>query len=376
MKVLHVINTLHSGGAEAHLLLLAKGLLSRGLACEVAFLRSAVAGGSVDLRQAFEESGVRTHHLRCESSFDPRSAIRLNHLMASAHWDVLHSHLPRADAAAAVCRLLHRGRPWISTLHHPYDNAYSGARLIPALAPMWRLADGVIAVSESVRQWSIERLGLNANHVHTIVHGIELRQRAAAPCDTPSAPGAPRFHIGAIGRYEARKGHETLIRAMPSILEEFPAAALTIAGHDPWGHGDALRRIIEELDLGAHVELVGFTSDKEAFFSNVDVFAFASRSEGFGIVLLEAMEAGKPVVVSNISPLKEIISPGTTGLVAEPGDPASFAAAIVSLFRDRNALRRMGTEARKRVASEFSDTAMVDKTLQLYRDVRHEVRTR
>ncbi len=371
MKVLSVITSVHEGGAEAHLLLLARGLQAQGVTCGVAFLRSAVAGGSVDLREHFERAGIRTYYLACESPYDPRSGSRLNRLLADGSWDVLHSHLPRADAAAAACKLLNRRLPWISTLHHPYDSsdrAYSAARLVPLMAPMWRLADGVIAVSEAVRQWSIGRLGVSADAVRTIVHGITSHGRGAAPVTDPA-----RCCIGSIGRYEERKGHETLIRSMVPIVRRFPNAQLRIAGHDPWGHGDVLRRLIRELGLEDHVHLVGFVSDKETFFAGIDVFAFASRSEGFGIVLLEAMDAGKPSVVSDISPLKDIICPGHSGLVAERQDPDAFAQAIIALFEDRARLRCMGDAARQRVASEFSQGRMVERTLDFYRAVHARV---
>jgi glycosyltransferase involved in cell wall biosynthesis len=110
-------------------------------------------------------------------------------------------------------------------------------------------------------------------------------------------------------------------------------------------------------------------SNKEAFFADVDVFAFASKSEGFGIVVLEAMEAGKPSVVTDIPPLNSIIVPGISGLVATPDDPASFAAAIVSLFREPRTLHTMGDEARRRVEAAFSPAAMVDKTVAYYGEV-------
>lgn len=367
MNVLYVINTLHKGGAEAHLLLLARGLRSHGVNCEVAYLRSDVGGGSVDLRDVFEDAGIKTHYLGCERSYDPRSGIRLNRLLASRPWDVLHSHLPRADAAALQCKLLNKRLKWISTLHHPYDNAYAGAPLLPLMAPMWRWADGVIAVSESVRQWSIVRLRLRADLVCTIVHGLELE--AGSEKNAPAGTPRDGFRIGSIGRYEERKGHETLILAMVTVLKHFPNAQLKIAGHDPWGYGDKLRKLIVDLNLEDHVQLAGFMNNKKAFFSEIDVFAFASRSEGFGIVVLEAMEAGIPAIVSNISPLNEIVCPGESGLVADLDNPRSFADAIMSLFQNRDYMRRIGLTGRQRVASEFSQQRMVDKTLQLYHDV-------
>jgi glycosyltransferase involved in cell wall biosynthesis len=365
MRILYVITTLHRGGAEAHLLQLAKGLQSRGETCQVAFLRSKVDGGSVDLRGAFEEAGVRTHNLDCERPYDVRAGMRLHRVLSQAPCDVLHSHLPRADSAGLVCKLLNPGQTWISTLHHPYDNAYSGAPLIPFLAPMWRRADGIIAVSDPVREWAIRRLGAHVNRVRTIVHGIAENPTLG---NDEREPGQRRC-IGSIGRYEPRKNHETLIRAMVHVLKEFPDAQLRIAGPDPWGYGEQLRRLIADLHLDHHVQLVGFISDKSAFFSGIDIFAFASHSEGFGIVVLEAMEAGKPSVVSDIPPLNDIISPGHSGIAARPNDPESFAEAIRELFRDPTRLRAMGAEARRRVATDFSESAMIDETRGYYRDV-------
>jgi glycosyltransferase involved in cell wall biosynthesis/SAM-dependent methyltransferase len=365
MNVLHVITALHKGGAEAHLLLLTKELQAQGAHCEVAYLRQHVGGGSIDLRSTFEAAGIRTHYLGCERSFDPRSGVRLHQLLNSGKWDVVHSHLPRADAAAAGAKALNARRTWISTIHDPYDGAYSGARFIPVVAPMWRLADGVIAVSEPVRQWAIARLGISPDVATTIVHGIELDRTAAAEVH----PQPAGFCIGSIGRYEPRKGHETLIRAMVPIVREFPQARLKIAGHDPHDYSAVLRGLVRQLGLEQHVELIGFMSDKEAFFADVDIFAFASQWEGFGIVVLEAMDAGKPVVVSDISPLRDIIVPGVSGLVAQPGQADAFARAIAALLRDRASLRRIGEAGRQRVAAEFSQSRMVEKTLAYYHQV-------
>jgi glycosyltransferase involved in cell wall biosynthesis len=267
-----------------------------------------------------------------------------------------------------MCKLLGKGPAWISTIHHPYDNAYAGAPLLPIFAPMWKLADGIIAVSEPVREWAIRRIGISPSRVQTIVHGInlDLIKDNARPATRMSDD---RYSIGSIGRYEERKGHGTLILAMPTILKRFPSAQLKIAGHDPWGYGGVLKTMIRDLGLEDRVHLVGFMSNKEQFFDDIDVFAFASKSEGFGIVVLEAMHAGVPAVVSNISPLNQIIVPDESGLVADNENPDSFAHAIISLLENREHLRRIGEAGRARVAAEFSVERMVERTIGYYRQV-------
>ena len=373
MNTLYITNTLHKGGAEEHLLVLTKGLQTYGLKSEVAFLRSKVSGGSIDLRNDFEKGGVQTHYLGGEHSCDPRIGLRLHRLLRQKKWHLLHSHLPRADAAAAWCKLFGLKIPWISTLHHPYDNAYSAAPLIPLLAPIWKRADGIIAVSEPVKNWSIRRLGVHPDRAHTIVHGVDIEPKIECSRQkTVQNNSRRKLCIGSIGRYEERKGHQTLIRAMPYIIKVFPDVELKIAGHDPWGYGKILKKLICELGLEKYVSLIGYITDKNKFFAELDVFAFASLKEGFGIVVLEAMAEAKAVVVSNISPLKEIICPGISGLVAELQDPKSFADAIISLFQDPNYLHRIGTQGAKRVNSEFSTVKMIDKTLQYYKSILHK----
>jgi len=373
VNILYITNTLHKGGAEQHLLVLTKGLQTYGVKSEVVFLRSKVPGGSIDLRKDFEKAGMKTHYILGEHSYDPRIGIRLRRLLGQKKWDLLHSHLPRADSAAAWCKLFDLKIPWISTLHHPYDNAYSAARLIPILAPIWRLADGIIAVSEPVRNWSIRRLGVRPDKVHTIEHGVDIEPKIESPKQkTVQNSSRGKLCIGSIGRYEERKGHQTLIRAMPYIIKVFPDVELKIAGHDPWGYGKILKKLICELGLEKHVRLVGYITDKNKFFSEIDVFAFASLKEGFGIVVLEAMAAAKAVVVSNILPLKEIICPGVSGLVAEQY-PEDFANVIISLFKNPDEMYRIGTEAVKRVEAEFSTTKMIQRTFQYYNRILNTV---
>ena len=146
---------------------------------------------------------------------------------------------------------------------------------------------------------------------------------------------------------------------MVYILKKFPDAELRIAGHDPWKYGKVLKKLISELKLEKHVHLNGYITDTNKFLSKLDVFAFASLKEEFGIVVLEAMTAAREVVVSNISPLKEIICPGVSGLVAERQCPQDFANAIISLLKNPNYMHRVGAERLKRVKADFSTAKML-----------------
>ncbi|HVO92727.1 MAG TPA: glycosyltransferase family 4 protein, partial [Terriglobales bacterium] len=178
-----------------------------------------------------------------------------------------------------------------------------------------------------------------------------------------------RAVIGSIGRLEPRENHECLIAAMPQVCKANPNALLLIAGHDPWGYGATLRRQIGELGLEENVRLVGFQNDIVSFLSALDVFAFATHSEGFGQVLVEAMAMSKPVVASRIPPLTEIVVDQQTGLLVERGNPQAFADAIIRLLKDPMDRARMGSLGRERVEQVFTAERMCRETIALYEDV-------
>jgi glycosyltransferase involved in cell wall biosynthesis len=156
---------------------------------------------------------------------------------------------------------------------------------------------------------------------------------------------------------------------MPEILRQVPNAQLLIAGHDPWGYGAELRRLIQAANLGDHVRLVGFQSDVVSFLDALDVFAFATRSEGFGQVLIEAMAAGKPAVASRVAPLTEIAVHGESALLVEPDRPAAFAGALIRLAREPLERQRLARRARQRVQDYFTAERMAAETLALYQEL-------
>ncbi|OGP66151.1 MAG: hypothetical protein A2170_00725 [Deltaproteobacteria bacterium RBG_13_53_10] len=119
--------------------------------------------------------------------------------------------------------------------------------------------------------------------------------------------------------------------------------------------------------MSRHVRLVGFESDVRSFLHSIDVFAFASTSEGFGQVVIEAMAAGKPVLVSKIPPLTEIVVDGESGLLVDHDNPKAFAEAIIWLLKNKEEARRIGEQGAKRVTEVFSAERMAQKTFQLYK---------
>lgn len=372
MKILHLINTLSAGGAELHLLTLCRHLKRQGLEPVVACLREQV-GGSRSLRDDFEDEGIRVIRLETDSRFDLRSISRLAGLVAKERPNILHTHLPRADIAGACRRLLHPSVPWICSVHDIHDNSWSGRWTLPIFNFIWRRADRVIAISHAVKDWLVKDRAVPAEKVSVIHYGIEAERFSQSRSDLAQEwVLEDKLVIGAIGRLEPRKGHDCLLYAIAELKKIVPGVSLLIAGHDPWGYGKELQSLIEQLDLSREVRLVGFQSDIAAFLGAIDIFAFATQSEGFGQVVIEAMAAGKPVVASKIAPLTEIIREGETGVLVSRDDPRAFADAIAWLFTHPDQAREMGKRGQARVYNHFSAGKMAAKTLLLYDDVLRE----
>ena len=372
MKVLHLINTLSAGGAELHLLTLCRHLKSKNVEPVVACLREHVKG-SRSLRSDFARAGVNVIDLNADSRFDYRFFAGFARLVNTERPDILHTHLPRADVAGAFAQFLQPSLAWICSVHAIYSVDWSGRWSLPLIRFMWTRANRVLCISYAVRDWLINQ-GVPRAKIEVIHYGIESAPFARSKRDLRSQWNlAGHRVIGSIGRLEPRKGHQFLIQAMPELCRRIPDARLLIAGHDPQGYSEVLQKLAVKLNIADKVRLVGFQEDVASFLHAIDVFAFATTSEGFGQVLVEAMAAGKAVVATNVPPLTEIAENENTALFVDAESPAAFASALARLLENSIDRHAMGQRARQRVETFFTAEKMAAATLSLYSEARGQM---
>jgi len=156
--------------------------------------------------------------------------------------------------------------------------------------------------------------------------------------------------VGRMASTERYKGHDQLLEAMPRL----PGARLVIAGE-----GDDRPRLEEKaraLGIASRVVFTGFVSEATlaGMYGRCAVFAMPSRGEGFGLVYLEAMRAGKPCVAARASAAEEVVADGGTGLLVDPDDPGELTGALERLLENPDVARKMGEAGRRRWRSEFS----------------------
>jgi len=230
----------------------------------------------------------------------------------------------------------------------------------------------IVPVSESIGN-VIRRAGVSQKNIQVLLSGIARKDvKSFSPSTETLAilkkvKGQPV--IGAVAHLFPRKGLEYLVEAMEPLKKAFPHILLVIVGTGDFQYERQLKTQVEHLDLRENVLFAGFQKHPELFISQFDVFVLPSVSEGFGIVLLEAMALGKPIVASNIGGISEIVQHSITGLLVKPADATELYQALLTLLNDPKKRAIMGDEGKKRIEEQFNLECMMEKLYGLYSEV-------
>ncbi|WNV77435.1 glycosyltransferase family 4 protein [Geodermatophilus sp. DSM 44513] len=294
----------------------------------------------------------------------PVTAARVRRWLREGHFDVVHVHEPSSPSVSLLVCVIATG-PIVATFHAATVRSRALAALGPALRPWLEKISGRIAVSDSARRVQVEHLGGDAVIIPNGVH-------VAAFADGPSLPGRTRGvdgpTVGFLGRYdEPRKGLPVLLEAMRTVVRSHPGAQLLIAGR---GDPDAVRELLGG-DLVAHVSLLGELSeaDKAAFLRSVDVYCAPNLlGESFGIVLIEALAAGAPIVASDLDSFAAVLRDGAAGVLVRRGDPRDLARALSELLADPQRRAQLSDTGR-RVAADYDWSVVARRVLAVYETV-------
>ena len=373
MRIMYVINSFEAGGAELHLLAVARNMISFGHSVLVVGLTGAVFGGARNIEGDFLSVGAQTKKLDYFLAPWLRDIGRWFALRKLANiWapDIVHSHLPRSDFAASFVKRAMPDTIWICTVHDAYiKGVYAGYWIFRWTRRNWRRADRIIAVSAHAQRWVLTHLKIPKSKTSIIYHGVAPVTEALQSREVISCSQERPFLVGSLARFEPRKGISTLIKAVGHIHEKYPNVHLVIAGSDPIGYADKMRELSKKLNVSHSVKLESFCNSPYEFLRKLDIFAFASVSEGFGIVLLQAMLTGLPIVASDIYPINHIVVNGETGILVNPSDPQAFAAAIRELLESPEVAKRMGDAGKRRCITEFSEGQMIASIVEIYHDL-------
>ena len=377
MRVVHVVQRFHPalGGAETHVREVAREQARRGHEVVVATSAHPDAPQDAEVR---EPDGARyrvrrfpARQFRGDYLLPPWLPMRgLDAFLKEEDPDLYHAHSYRfatLEHAARASRAT--GRPLVVTAHgfYPPENA------LVALA-RWRydLLRGRRALSAASRLVAVTRhevdhyarLGVDPAKVDVVPNGIP--PEALAPGDGARFRKAHGLdEKGPLVLFLARLGHdkgvEDFVRAAPHVLAHHPDATFALCGRDA-GAGEAARRLAKSLGVDARVRFLGPVPDPRDAYAACDVFCLPSHYEAFGIVYLEAMAQGRPVVGTTAGGIPEVVA--DAGLLVEPRAPEALAAALERLLEDavlrrdlaRNGLARARTYLWKDVVDKLEGT--------------------
>jgi phosphatidylinositol alpha-mannosyltransferase len=329
------------GGVQAHVSDLARSLLAGGHAVSV--LAPVDDPDAPDLPRWVTPAGravpVPYNGSVARLVFGPLSLARTRRWLRDGGFDVLHVHEPTVPSVSMLACFAASG-PIVATFHTAITRSRALQVFGTALQPALEKIHGRIAVSPAARRVVVEHLGGDAV---LIPNGVDVARFCDAP-PLPDRPDAPTVVF--LGRIdEPRKGLAVLLEALPELVRLVPDVRLLVAGP---GDTDDVRSAVPR-SLRDRVDLLGLVpeADKPSVYASGHVYcAPNTHGESFGIVLVEAMSAGTPVVASDLPAFRRVLEDGEAGVLVPVGDAGALAAALAAVLHDPGRRERLAAAGR------------------------------
>lgn len=358
MRVLHLEAGTHMYGGALQVLLLMEGLRSRG----VENLLLAPRGSEVEAEA--HSRGLSVQGLPMAGEADLLLPFRLRRAVGSFQADLMHLHSRRGADTLGALGARWSGLPVVLTrrVDNPEPSWLAG--------PKYRLPHRVIAISEAIRTVLLQQ-GVPAKKLRVVRSALEPAP-FLQPCDKGTMLREMGLRsgdrvVGMAAQFIPRKGHDVLLRAVPTILGSHPRTRFLLFGRGPLA--PEIARRVRSLGLEDAVRLPGFRPDLHRILPCLDLLAHPAAMEGLGIVLLQASASGIPVVASAVGGIPEAVVHQETGLLVPPGDAKALAEAVSLLLDRPERAQEMGARGRERILEEFSVDRMVEGNLGVYHEL-------
>lgn len=353
-NVFHVITTISRGGAENQLLTLARHQVKNGNNVYIIYLK-----GVPELLSEFERSGVHVIDSLAGNSFLKQIKVfsKFDFLPGS----IIHAHLPRAEL---MCYLSRTKSPYVVSRHNSEAffpkapkkfSIFLSRKIIGNASKVIAISEAVsnfIKVSGEIRKKDLDKLQViyyGAEKIDFQTRGQKLTHQG-------------HFVFGSAARLTEQKDIPTLLRGFKILLKTYPDSRLKIAGDGPLKA--QLVDFSSKLRIESKVDWLGAVSDMDAFYSSINCFILSSKYEGFGLVLLEALEYSLPIVATRTTSIPEVI--GNGGILFEVGNPYDLAQCV---------RKAVGTKFEKAIQlnsasalTKFSIESTTSKINQIYEE--------
>jgi phosphatidyl-myo-inositol alpha-mannosyltransferase len=349
------------GGVQSHVLQLAE--VMRGRRHDV----SVLAPSSLHVKLPdYVVSGGKAVPIPYNGSvarlrFGPATHRKVKRWLVDGDFDVLHLHEPNAPSLSMLALMIAEG-PIVATFHTSTTKSLTLSVFQGILRPWHEKIVGRIAVSDLARRWQMEALGSDAVE---IPNGVDVASFASAPLlHGYPRPGKTVLFLGRFG--EPRKGMAVLLRALPAVVERFVDLQVLIVGR-----GDQAALLEEAGPLADHLRFLGQVDDAEkaSALRSADLYcAPHTGGESFGIVLVEAMAAGTPVVASDLDAFRRVLMDGSAGRLVPIDDPGALAESIIAVLSD-NQLRAGYVKTAAAAVRRYDWSVVAQQIMRVYETV-------
>jgi glycosyltransferase involved in cell wall biosynthesis len=355
--VLHLQKVAGISGSEAHLISLLPRLKERGWDIRFLMLHEHEPG-AWDFANELTARGIPLEAIPLAADVDPIAFLRLAAHLARHRPTILHTHLVHADVYGQLTGAL-TGVPVRVSTKHGFNEFRENPGFALGDRAIATFAHAHIAISRGLARYLEEVEGFDGASFEIVHYGIE-------PDGAPRAYESRQPRLLCVGRLIPIKGHIVLLRAFAEARRQIPDLRLDIAGRGPLE--PALRALAKELGVEDAIRFLGYVAPVQRAIEDVAIVVVPSMGEGFGMVALEAMERGRPVIAAEIGGLGELVEEGVTGLLVPPGEAEPLAKAIVLLASNLPRAAEMGEAGRRRALEQFLQERCTDRTELLYRD--------
>jgi len=368
---LHILQTCFSpswGGLEMQALEISRKLRDRGHS-----LRLATLPGS-RLAEEARQLDITTLTLPVYGYVHPGLVWRLAKFLRAEHIHVIHSQHSR-DIATLVPAMQLSGRPIPIVLSKRMGSSISKKDLFHRYT--YHHVRRVLAISSVIHRNVLATTPVTPDRVITFFDAVDLRRFTFSPGQRQSTRNMFGVHehavlIGFVGRMSPGKGHEELLQAAGLLRDRGSTARFLVVGdasHGEEEYAHTIRTLAQTLGVQDRVTFTGYRADIPALMSSFDILAFPSHAESFGVVLIEAMAMGLPVVSTNTDGVVDIVVDELTGIMVPRQDARALADSLERLVGDPDLRQRMGRAGRARVEEFFDQEKQITRLEQLYREL-------
>lgn len=362
MKLLQMIDSLRWGGTQKMQIILAKSIQPLNIDLTIVHLYQEA---NVHLVDELERYGARVIGFPFAHLYSPVQFVKLYNFIRKEKFDLIHAHLTYANILGSVIGWM-TGTPAIASLRTADENHFNKLRTRFEKIVLEHISTRVMGngyMVAATHQPKLRRVKIDVlpNSVE-LIPPLPEDERNKLRADIAGGDTS-RPIILAVGRFAVSKGYPEMVEAFEIVKKEYPRAVLAIAGGGT--QFDLVRRMVRERNLDDSVFLLGVRNDAMDLVSACDIYASASHFEGMPNSVMEAMAAGKPVAVTRVGDVPNIVVEGT-GLVSPPHQPKELAKNIIRLLSDESLRRRLGENARSRIEKYYSPKPWVNDLMRLY----------